>query len=140
MHQLNACGVDQCTIASQLDSYDSATHHGTDRHGIDAGHCKAQDERRGRSRHDRLASRQCGFPEIKLDLLPGAGGTQRRTRVVGPEKALEMLLTGEPLPAQECLELGLIGELITEFDFHDDAISFARKLIAEQRPLRRVAT
>lgn len=90
--------------------------------------------------HYRVAvpTAKCGLPQIKLGLLPGAGGTQRLTRVVGPEQALELLLSGESLSAQACLELGLIDELITEFDFHDDAINFARKLIAERRPLRRL--
>jgi 3-hydroxyacyl-CoA dehydrogenase len=59
-------------------------------------------------------------------------------RVVGPEKALEIITGGAPLSAQTCLELGLIDELIGEFDFRGNAIAFANKVIAENRPLRKI--
>ncbi|HBF98760.1 MAG TPA: 3-hydroxyacyl-CoA dehydrogenase, partial [Alphaproteobacteria bacterium] len=53
-----------------------------------------------------------GLPEVKLGLLPGAGGTQRLPRIVGPEMAVEMVGIGEPMGAEKALEVGLISEII----------------------------
>ena len=55
---------------------------------------------------------QLGLPEVKLGVLPGAGGTQRLPRVVGAQKALEMMLSGNPVKAEEAEQIGLINELI----------------------------
>lgn len=55
---------------------------------------------------------QLGLPEIKLGLLPGAGGTQRLPRLVGTSKGLQMLLTGEPVTPQQALALGLVDEVV----------------------------
>ena len=64
--------------------------------------------------HFRVAapSAQFGQPEIKLGLLPGAGGTQRLPRIVGVEKALKMITIGDPIRAQEALKDNLIDEII----------------------------
>jgi 3-hydroxyacyl-CoA dehydrogenase len=88
--------------------------------------------------HYRIAApgTRLGLPEIKLGLLPGAGGTQRLPRLVGVEKALEMIVSGDPIPAKEALALGLI-DAIAEGDLVQDGIAFARK-VAAQRPLPRV--
>src|SRR3546814_4454337 len=63
--------------------------------------------------HYRIAvpSAKLGVPEVKLGLLPGAGGTQRLPRVVGVEAAATMTSTGDPLPAAKAKELGLVDEL-----------------------------
>src|SRR2546421_1318972 len=53
-----------------------------------------------------------GLPEVKLGLLPGAGGTQRLPRVVGVEKALSMMVSGDPVRADEALASGLIGAIV----------------------------
>jgi 3-hydroxyacyl-CoA dehydrogenase len=92
------------------------------------------------SAHYRVAvpSAKCGLPEVSLGLLPGIGGTQRVPRVVGPEKALEMMTNGQPVSAKVCLELGLIDELVPEEDLRGGAVAFARKVIAEQWPLRKI--
>jgi 3-hydroxyacyl-CoA dehydrogenase len=79
---------------------------------------------------------QAGLPEVKLGLLPGAGGTQRLPRLVGPEKALRMIVTGEPIGAAEALALGVVDE-IAEDDLVSAATAFARRAVAEHRPLQR---
>src|SRR5215469_10817548 len=78
-----------------------------------------------------------GLPEVKLGLLPGAGGTQRLPRLVGPEKALRMIVTGEPIGAAEAKADGIIDEIV-EGDLTTAAIAFARRVVAEDRPLRLV--
>jgi len=84
-----------------------------------------------------VASAQFGLPEVKLGLLPGAGGTQRLPRIVGAEMALEMVGIGDPIGAAKALEVGLISEIVTG-DLTEGGIAFARKLLAEKRPLIRV--
>ena len=90
--------------------------------------------------HYRVAvpSAKCGLPEVNLGLLPGAGGTQRLPRIVGVEKALEMMTSGTHVPAKECLAMGLVDELVEEGRLREGAIAFAEKVIAEKRPLRKV--
>ncbi len=78
-----------------------------------------------------------GLPEVKLGLLPGAGGTQRLPRLVGPEKALQMIVTGEPIGAAEARADGIIDE-ISEGDLTAAAIDLARRIVREGRPLRLV--
>jgi 3-hydroxyacyl-CoA dehydrogenase len=89
--------------------------------------------------HYRVAvpSAKLGVPEVKLGLLPGAGGTQRLPRVVGVEAAATMVSTGDPLPAAKAKELGLVDELAGEDSLAADAIAFARAKIADgPRPTR----
>jgi 3-hydroxyacyl-CoA dehydrogenase len=90
--------------------------------------------------HYRIAvpSAKCGLPEVNIGLLPGAGGTQRLPRIAGVEKALEMVTSGQHVPAKECLAMGLVDELATEGKLKEGAIAFARKLTAENRPLKKV--
>ena len=89
--------------------------------------------------HYRVAvpSAKLGVPEVKLGLLPGAGGTQRLPRVVGVEAAATMVSTGDPLPAAKAKELGLVDALAGEDSLAADAIAFARSKIADgPRPTR----
>ncbi|MDB5482211.1 MAG: 3-hydroxyacyl-CoA dehydrogenase [Caulobacteraceae bacterium] len=90
--------------------------------------------------HYRVAvpSARCGLPEVALGLLPGAGGTQRLPRIVGVEKALEMMTSGAHVPAPQCLAMGLVDELTEEGKLREGAIAFARKVVAEGRPLKKV--
>ena len=90
--------------------------------------------------HYRVAvpSARCGLPEVNLGLLPGAGGTQRLPRIVGVEKALQMMTSGEHVPAAQALAMGLVDELVEEGKLRDGALAFARKVLAENRPLRKV--
>jgi 3-hydroxyacyl-CoA dehydrogenase len=83
------------------------------------------------------AGARVGLPEVKLGLLPGAGGTQRLPRLIGPEKALKMIVTGEPVGAAEALADGIVEE-IAEGDLTAAAIAFAGRAVAEHRPLQRV--
>ena len=78
-----------------------------------------------------------GLPEVKLGLLPGAGGTQRLPRLIGPEKALKLIVSGDPIGAREALADGIVDEII-EGDLTAGAVAFARRVVAEGRPLRRV--
>ncbi|MHC2624647.1 3-hydroxyacyl-CoA dehydrogenase [Bradyrhizobium huanghuaihaiense] len=88
--------------------------------------------------HFRVAVKEAklGLPEVKLGLLPGAGGTQRLPRAVGPELAVKMIVGGDPIGAAEALKNGLIEEIIEGPASGGEA--FVRKLIAEKRPLRRL--
>jgi 3-hydroxyacyl-CoA dehydrogenase len=89
--------------------------------------------------HFRIAvlAARLGLPEVKLGLLPGAGGTQRLPRLIGPEKALKMIVGGEPVGADEALADGLLDE-IAAGDLGSAAVAFARRVVAEHRALRRV--
>jgi len=86
--------------------------------------------------HFRVAApgTRLGLPEIKLGIIPGAGGTQRLPRLVGMEKAMAMILSGEPIPAREALDAGLIDEIV-EGDLVAGAVAFARAAVADKRPL-----
>src|SRR5690348_3430102 len=84
------------------------------------------------------ASARLGLPEIKLGLFPGAGGTQRLPRLVGMEKAMVMILSGDPIGAKEALALGLIDEIF-DGDPVAAGVAFVRKALTEKRALKRVA-
>ena len=88
--------------------------------------------------HFRLAApkAQIGLPEVKLGLIPGAGGTQRLPRVIGPKAALEVIVKGDLLPAPKAAALGIIEEVI-EGDLVAAAVEFAAKAAAEGRALPR---
>jgi 3-hydroxyacyl-CoA dehydrogenase len=90
--------------------------------------------------HYRIAvpSARLGLPEVNLGLLPGAGGTQRLPRVAGPEKALEMMTSGRHAPASEALAMGLVDELAEEGKLREAAVAFARRCVAENKPLVKV--
>ena len=79
-----------------------------------------------------------GLPEVKLGLLPGAGGTQRLPRLVGVERALEMVTSGAMIGAKEAASAGLIDEMAPEDGLRAAAIAFARRVVAEKRPLKKV--
>src|SRR5438093_9093663 len=78
-----------------------------------------------------------GLPEVKLGILPGAGGTQRLPRVVGVEKSLQMMVSGDPIRADEALRVGLIDEIV-QGDLAAAGVAFAEKILNERRPLRKI--
>ena len=83
--------------------------------------------------HMRVAGEkaQFGVPEIKLGVFPGAGGTQRLPRVVGKAKALEMILTGEFVSAQEALALNLVNQVVSQDKVHEAARALAEKILSK---------
>ena len=89
--------------------------------------------------HFRVASATASvaLPEVKLGLLPGAGGTQRLPRAIGVEAALNMIVSGASVPASQLAQTVLFDEVVTG-DALDAAIAFARKIVAEKLPLKRI--
>ncbi|MCR4466338.1 3-hydroxyacyl-CoA dehydrogenase NAD-binding domain-containing protein [Burkholderia sp. SCN-KJ] len=89
--------------------------------------------------HYRVAApgAQVALPEVKLGLLPGAGGTQRLPRAVGLETALNMIVSGAPVPSEQLANSGLFDEM-ADGDLLDAAVAFARKVGAQQGPHPRV--
>jgi len=87
--------------------------------------------------HYRIAAprAQLGLPEVKLGILPGSGGTQRLPRLVPMAQAVEMMTTGNPIPAEKAKELGLIDE-VAQGDLLEAALAFAKSVIG--KPLKRV--
>jgi enoyl-CoA hydratase/carnithine racemase len=73
-------------------------------------------------------------PEVKVGIMPGAGGTQRLTRAVGKFKAMKMVLTGEPVPAREALAMGLVSEVVPDGEVLGRALALA-ETIARMPPL-----
>jgi len=71
-----------------------------------------------------------GQPEIKVGIMPGAGGTQRLTRAVGKFKAMKMVLTGEPISAIEAERMGLVSEVVPDDEVLDRALALARAIAA----------
>ncbi len=84
-----------------------------------------------------VTTARLGLPEVKLGLLPGAGGTQRLPRVVGVEKALAMIVSGDAIGAEEAKRHGLLDEVF-QGDLAAAAVAFAERVVAERRPLRKV--
>ncbi|MEU3753802.1 enoyl-CoA hydratase-related protein [Streptomyces olivoreticuli] len=71
-----------------------------------------------------------GQPEILLGLIPGAGGTQRLARLVGPSKAKDLIFTGRQVKAPEALELGLVDRVVPAAEVYEQAHAWAAKLAA----------
>ncbi len=88
--------------------------------------------------HYRVAVKEAklGLPEVKLGLLPGAGGTQRLPRAVGPEMAVKMIVGGDPVSAADALKAGLIEEIVE--DRVAGGVAFARKAAEQKMPLRKL--
>ena len=78
-----------------------------------------------------------GLPEVKLGLLPGAGGTQRLPRLIGAEKALSFILSGDPIPGPAAVQMG-IADHLSEGNIVEDGLSFAADIIAKGSPIRRI--
>ncbi|MBM4162410.1 MAG: enoyl-CoA hydratase, partial [Ignavibacteria bacterium] len=83
--------------------------------------------------HIRVAADNARFgqPEVNLGVIPGYGGTQRLARLVGKAKALEMILTGDPIDAQEALKIGLVSKVVPQAELIKSAEEIAQKILAK---------
>src|SRR5882757_5278421 len=84
-----------------------------------------------------IASAKIGLPEVKLGLLPGAGGTQRLPRLIGVEAALGIIVSGDPVPATQAAKAGMLDKII-DGDLTSGALAFAKDLVARNAPPRRI--
>ena len=85
-----------------------------------------------------VPSAKVGLPEVKLGLLPGAGGTQRVPRGAGVKAALELITSGNPVVAVQAQKMGLVDELLSGAELEAEAIAYARELVAAGAPLKRI--
>jgi enoyl-CoA hydratase/carnithine racemase len=85
--------------------------------------------------HIRLAAEgaRLGLPEINLGIMPGFGGTQRLPRLIGQSKAMELILTGEPISARDALNLGLVSQVVPADDLLRQAQGLAHKISAKSQ-------
>jgi len=102
-----------------------------------SGHCMGGGLELAMGCHFRIAKgdAKLALPEVKLGLLPGAGGTQRLPRLIGLEHALNMIVSGADIPAAMFKGTPLIHEIV-EGDLQEQAIAFARKVVTEQTPIK----
>jgi len=85
-----------------------------------------------------VAGTQLGLPEVKLGILPGAGGTQRLPRLIGVEEALPAMVSGEPMSVERALECGVVDELV-KGDIAQAGATFANRVVREGREIRRTS-
>jgi 3-hydroxyacyl-CoA dehydrogenase len=90
--------------------------------------------------HYRIAldTGKVGLPEVKLGLLPGAGGTQRVPRLAGLQAALDLIVGGTPISAQRAAEIGLVDQVVSG-DLEEQALAYVRELISNQSPVRKIS-
>ena len=85
-----------------------------------------------------LTGAQIGLPEVKLGILPGAGGTQRSPRLMGVEKALDLMVAGDPISSEKAKEVGLVDEVVSG-DLRAAAMTYTNKLLKENQSVRRAS-
>jgi 3-hydroxyacyl-CoA dehydrogenase len=86
-----------------------------------------------------VPSAKVGQPEVLIGIIPGGGGTQRLPRLIGPKAALDIIVSGRHVPADEAKKLGIIDELLdAKADLRTAAVAFAKQ-IADKRPLPRIS-
>ncbi len=91
----------------------------------------------------RLAKRDAGrigLPEVNLGVLPGTGGTQRLTRLVGKAHAIDLMVTGRMLSFEEAQELGIVNEVYAPDDYWDDIRDYARQFVPPNKASRAVGS
>src|SRR5260221_3331974 len=81
---------------------------------------------------------QVGLPEVKIGIVPGAGGIERLPRLIGLEAALKIIVSGDSVRARKSRELGII-DAIAEGDLLAEAVAFAERLVADKTPIRRLS-
>ena len=85
-----------------------------------------------------IAAAKVGLPEVKLGLLPGAGGTQRTPRLAGVKASLDLMTSGAPIAARDAQKIGLIDKII-EGDLREGALAWAEELIDDAAPVRKTS-
>ncbi len=80
-----------------------------------------------------MPSARMGLPEIKLGLIPGYGGTQRLPRIVGPARALELIMSGKTIDAVEAERIGLVSRVVDEGDPHQIGDAFSRQFTGHSK-------
>lgn len=75
-----------------------------------------------------------GFPEVNIGVMPGAGGTQRLTKLIGKTRALEWIWSGEQMGAEVAYQLGIVNRIVPQELYMEETLKFAKKL-AKQAPL-----
>lgn len=86
-----------------------------------------------------LKSAKVGLPEVKLGLLPGAGGTQRLPRLTGAQKALEIITSGDFISAEDALAVGIVDAIDNGADVEVAGLAYAQLIASENKPVRRVS-
>ena len=86
-----------------------------------------------------LPTAKVGLPEVKLGLLPGAGGTQRVPRLTGVKAALDMITSGNPISASKALKMTLVDKIIEGDNLELGGIQYAKELIGSSAPLKRIS-
>ena len=83
--------------------------------------------------HIRIASKNArmGLPEVSLGVIPGYGGTQRLPRIVGKGRALELILTGKMIDAEEALRIGLVNQVVEQNELMDACVKMAREMMTK---------
>ena len=84
-----------------------------------------------------VASAKVGLPEVLIGILPGGGGTQRLPRLIGPKAAMELIVSGRHVPAEEAQKMGIVDAIVPGKDLRREAIDYA-KSVADKRPLLRI--
>ena len=85
-----------------------------------------------------ISSAKVGLPEVKLGILPGAGGTQRAPRLIGVKPALEFITKGDPISAAKAEKVGLVDKVVAGEDLLEEGLAYANELVASNAPLRKV--
>lgn len=96
------------------------------------GHCLAGGLEIALSCDLRIASENASFglPEVTRGIIPGAGGTQRLPRLVGPERALDLIMTGRRIDAREAERIGLVTRVVAQNDLHEETLALANAIAA----------